>query len=56
MKKFCVVWKDKSYSLTIKAEEYENSNIEGFYGRGIILYGLNFPTKLLKFQIDLQLV
>ncbi len=27
----------------------------GFYGSGILLYGLNFPPKMLKHQIDIQL-
>jgi hypothetical protein len=32
-----------------------NTNIIGYYGQGILIHGLNFPTKMLNFQIDLQL-
>jgi len=31
------------------------TNSPGFYGQGILIYGLTFPTEKLNFQIDLQL-
>jgi hypothetical protein len=31
------------------------SNLPGYFGQGILIYGLNIPTKNLDFQIDLHL-
>jgi len=30
-------------------------NLQGYFGKGILIYGLNFPDKELKFTIDLHL-
>ena len=41
--------------ILFNSQQKLNSSFLGYYGQGIIIHGLNFPTDKLKFHIDLQL-
>lgn len=46
---------DQMTKLLEENEMRLHTNLPDYYGKGILIFGLNFPQKSLTFQIDLQL-